>query len=138
MRAKPQHLQIWNPASWGAGRIFIALCYVVPRAVLGAPPSLSHPQHLDLRPPPIHGETLLPSIARPSHPIDLQAYDEDTHSPAARIGPARVMSRPAAMINKFRREGLPLARLWENHSAMLSLGLNAKGKPGLWLVQKTH
>jgi hypothetical protein len=35
-----------------------------------------------------------------------------------------------------RREGLPLARLWENKSALLSLGLNKKGKPGLWIVQK--
>jgi hypothetical protein len=38
----------------------------------------------------------------------------------------------------FRRDGLPVARLWENKSTLLHLGLNQKGKPGLWIVQKTH
>jgi hypothetical protein len=33
---------------------------------------------------------------------------------------------------------VPIARLWESHSALLSLGLNQRGKPGLWLIQKTH
>jgi hypothetical protein len=45
---------------------------------------------------------------------------------------------PVEFANRIRHEGLPLARLWENHSALISLGLNPKGKPGLWLVQKTH
>ena len=45
------------------------------------------------------------------------------------------MPRPQGA-QHVRREGLPLARLWENKSALLSLGLNKKGKPGLWLVQK--
>jgi hypothetical protein len=36
------------------------------------------------------------------------------------------------------REGLPVARLFETKGALLHLGLNPKGKPGLWLVQKTH
>jgi hypothetical protein len=56
----------------------------------------------------------------------------------ADAGEARVMSRAESFARRFHREGLPVARLWENHSALLSLGLNAKGKPGLWLVQKTH
>jgi hypothetical protein len=42
------------------------------------------------------------------------------------------------MARRFHHEGLPVARLWENHSAFLSLGLSPKGKPGLWLIQKTH
>jgi hypothetical protein len=42
-----------------------------------------------------------------------------------------------ALAQRFRRERLPLARLWQNHEAMLSIGLNQRGKPGLWLVQKT-
>ena len=37
---------------------------------------------------------------------------------------------------RLHREGLPMARLWENKSALLSLGLNKKGKPGLWTIQK--
>lgn len=53
---------------------------------------------------------------------------------------AEIGARPAvrSMVEHFHREGLPVARLWENHSALVSLGLNGKGKPGLWLVQKTH
>jgi hypothetical protein len=42
------------------------------------------------------------------------------------------------MVLRFHHEGLPLARLWENKSALVSLGLNPKGKPGLWITQKTH
>jgi hypothetical protein len=44
----------------------------------------------------------------------------------------------SAMAKRFRHEGLPVARLWENHSAFISVGLNGKGRPGIWLVQKTH
>jgi hypothetical protein len=47
-------------------------------------------------------------------------------------------SRAKQIAEHFHREGLPVARLWESHSALLSLGLNGRGKPGLWLVQKTH
>jgi hypothetical protein len=50
----------------------------------------------------------------------------------------RGSNRPEAMVQRFHREGLPVTRLWEGHSGFLSLGLNPKGKPGLWLVQKTH
>jgi hypothetical protein len=43
-----------------------------------------------------------------------------------------------AMVERFHREGLPVARLWQNHTALVSLGLNSKGKPGIWLVQKIN
>jgi len=56
----------------------------------------------------------------------------------ASAGEPRVMSRAESFARRVHREGLPVARLWENHSALISLGLNAKGKPGLWLVQKTR
>lgn len=54
------------------------------------------------------------------------------------VGQERVVGRVQALVERFHREGLPVARLWENHSALLSLGLNSKGKPGIWLVQKTR
>jgi hypothetical protein len=41
-------------------------------------------------------------------------------------------------VQRAHREGLPLARLFETKSALLHLGLSPKGKPGLWLVQKTR
>jgi hypothetical protein len=39
---------------------------------------------------------------------------------------------------RVHREGLPVARILETKSALVSLGLKQKGKPGLWLIQKTH
>jgi len=41
-------------------------------------------------------------------------------------------------VQKVHREGLPVARLFETKSALVHLGLSPRGKPGLWLVQKTH
>jgi hypothetical protein len=48
----------------------------------------------------------------------------------------RIPSRAEEFVRRVHREGLPVARLWENKSALLSLGLNKKGKPGLWIIQK--
>ena len=41
-------------------------------------------------------------------------------------------------MREFHRDGLPVARLWETKSALVHVGLNQKGKPGLWIVQKMH
>jgi hypothetical protein len=46
------------------------------------------------------------------------------------------MSRAEELARRFHREGLPLARLWESHSALVSVGLSPRGKPGIWLIQK--
>src|ERR1700731_541274 len=48
----------------------------------------------------------------------------------------RTMSQAEIFARRIHREGLPVARLWESKSALLSIGLNRKGKPGLWLTQK--
>jgi len=48
----------------------------------------------------------------------------------------KITSRAEEFTRRFHREGLPLARLWETRSAMLSLGLSPRGKPGIWLIQK--
>lgn len=113
----------------------------------------SHAASLDLR-LPLAGE-LMASTAGRSH-LDTSsageetrrlslghrnARNEDRNSIAGFAVPAgqtREMSGVEAFARRFHREGLPLARLWENHSALVSLGLNQKGKPGLWLVQKTR
>ncbi len=44
----------------------------------------------------------------------------------------------AQRIQRIHREGLPIARLWESKSAALSIGLNQRGKPGLWFAQSMH
>jgi len=46
------------------------------------------------------------------------------------------MSKSEEFLRRVHREGVPVVRLWESHTALLSLGLNQGGKPGLWLIQK--
>ena len=77
----------------------------------------------------------LPSLHRQSQVSEttIQLRGFSAAEPAARI-PGRVEE----LALRIHHEGLPLARLWENKSALVSLGLNPKGKPGLWLVQKFH
>jgi hypothetical protein len=48
-----------------------------------------------------------------------------------------VMSQPETLLHRVQREGVPIIRLWNSKSALLSIGLNQKGKPGLWLIQTT-
>ncbi len=68
---------------------------------------------------------------------DRPAYDVSRlPSLGTEVGMAPIRSRAAEFARRVQREGLPLARLWETKSALLSVGLNAKGKPGIWLVQK--
>ena len=97
-------------------------------------------RHLDLRPSMNGIAAVAPALATfPStlhrqtvgaqQPIDLPAM-------GAERAQTRVPSRAEEFARRVRREGLPLARLWENKSALLSIGLNKKGKPGLWIVQK--
>jgi hypothetical protein len=56
----------------------------------------------------------------------------------ATAGNGRQRSRLELFARQVHREGLPIARLWENDAALVHLGLSPKGKPGLWLVQKVH
>jgi hypothetical protein len=53
-------------------------------------------------------------------------------------GRSRSPGRLEEMARRVHQEGLPVARLWESKAALVHLGLNQKGKPGLWIVQKTH
>ena len=103
--------------------------------------AVAHPQHLDLRPPSLHelGPIPAPQADRLSDGRRIfGGHESDLPAKRFEVGETRVMSRAESFARRVRREGLPLARLWENHSALVSLGLNAKGKPGLWLVQKTR
>lgn len=56
------------------------------------------------------------------------------------LGTESARARPTVQefVRRVHREGLPVARLFEGKSALVHLGLNPKGKPGLWLVQKTR
>jgi hypothetical protein len=91
---------------------------------------------LDLRPPQLTGTTE-PRFAE----FGPKAESGDDQRLAS-LGAAMIQERPnnraQAFIQRFHREGLPLARLWQGHAAVVSVGLNPKGKPGLWLVKQTH
>lgn len=115
-----------------------AMCTCAP--ALAAPPQ----RHLDLRAPSHVLETsVFPAIKSslrtfgtahrqdftPQEPIDFPA-----------LGADGMRSRPRIqeLVRRMHQEGLPVARLFESKSALVHLGLSPKGKPGLWLVQKTH
>jgi len=96
-------------------------------------------QHLDLRAPSpavdaSEKTSSFPSMAR-SHNLGSQ---EPVRVPA--LGADGMRSRLAVQdfVRRVHHEGLPVARLFESKSALVHLGLSPKGKPGLWLVQKTR
>jgi hypothetical protein len=107
----------------------------------GMHPESASTAHLDLRPPAIRPADTRELASAPSPPpigsLD-SGKNERTLSPAFGIDETnfREMSKPAIFVDRVRREGLPFARLWESRSALLSIGLSPKGKPGLWLTQK--
>jgi hypothetical protein len=97
----------------------------------------STPQ-LDLRPPIDSMPQVTPaSVARAPHSGNDM---EDPPRPGFGTGEARfpIMSRQETLLQRVHREGVPIVRLWNSKSALLSIGLNQKGKPGLWLIQKVH
>ena len=48
------------------------------------------------------------------------------------------MSPVENMAHNFRRQGLPVARLFQNGNLLVHLRLSPKGKPGLWFVRELH
>lgn len=110
--------------------------------VFASPPSGPRgAARLDLHPIAATPATPEPSDAFPSalhqHPLKAQPQLQLPDLGAA-VTQSRIPSRAEAFARRLHREGLPVARLWQNKSAMVSLGLNDKGKPGLWLIQKVH
>jgi hypothetical protein len=100
-------------------------------------------QHLDLRAPSHAVEpgsiaersySAFPSIAHRERPPAPE------HIELPLLGSDGMHARPTIqdLVHRVHREGLPVARLFETKSALLHLGLSPRGKPGLWLVQKTH
>jgi hypothetical protein len=49
-----------------------------------------------------------------------------------------VTSPAERFVGRVHREGLPIARLWQSESALLSIGLNRRGKPGVWFTKTIH
>jgi hypothetical protein len=99
-------------------------------------------QRLDLR-APSHAEEAV-NLAQKS-PGAFPSMTHRQNSAPERVdlpllGSDSMHARPSIQefVQRVHREGLPVARLFETKSALVHLGLSPRGKPGLWLVQKTH
>jgi hypothetical protein len=93
--------------------------------------------HLDLTPPALDiVKNALNTQSMKPHALGLEERNGLTLG--ADAWQDKPSARMADLVRRVHREGLPVARLWENHSALLSLGLNQRGKPGLWIIQKTR
>jgi hypothetical protein len=132
------HLAILGWCGFGLLSPALASPPIQQKAALHAEPRVS----LDLRPSVAAMAAFEnPPAAFPSglhrQPIGPQ---EDIRLPSLGFESAQAPARGRAQefVSHARREGLPIAKLWQNKSAMVSLGLNQRGKPGLWLVQKIH
>jgi hypothetical protein len=64
-------------------------------------------------------------------------FRSDTHSPA-QAPSGHIMSPMESMAHNFHQDGLPIAKLFQNSTSLVHVGLNPKGKPGLWVVHKLH
>jgi hypothetical protein len=99
-------------------------------------------QHLDLRAPSHAIEAGMASEKSASvFPSMLHRQSPAQEQPeVSTLGSDGMHARPTIQefVHKVHREGLPVARLFETKSALVHLGLSPRGKPGLWLVQKTH
>jgi hypothetical protein len=106
---------------------------------------------LDLRPPResfstvSQGSVALASEPFPSttHHLDFGRSDHASDNRIQRPALAgdlnfRTMSQAEIFARRVHQEGLPIARLFQSKSALLSIGLNKRGKPGLWFSQQSH
>jgi hypothetical protein len=113
----------------------------LPRASGTEKPSLTNiATHLDLRAPTRAPVSEDKSVAFPSAVIHRQfgGVEETAQLPSLGAGNPRLRPPMVELARHIQHEGLPVARLWENKSALVHIGLNQRGKPGLWLVQKIH
>jgi hypothetical protein len=107
-------------------------------------PSVMHlpANRLDLAPPSLPlgtGEKAPESFpASNRHTEAVAGNAEKFGGLSGAIGNQRVPSRAEQLVRNFHRDGLPIARLFQSENSLVHLGLNQKGKPGLWIVEKIH
>src|SRR6202044_1378068 len=99
-----------------------------------APPQnrpLNAAQHLDLSAPSNLIEQSANIGAFRSLASSRRSAVAEEHLQLPSLGSAGMRTQPTLeeRVQQFRRDGLPLARLWENHSSLVHVGLNQKGKP---------
>jgi hypothetical protein len=106
--------------------------FVLTSALAAPPPGRQSQilaQHLDLSAPvhSIESSNDAPSFPSPSHRQTVELS-----------GAMHTQPSVEERLRLLHQEGFPVARLWENKTAVLHLGFNRKGKPGLWIMRKTH
>jgi hypothetical protein len=76
------------------------------------------------------------------HAIRPKEMTGETQTKSANLGDPkdspRIPSRAEQLARNFHRDGLPVARLFQSQNSLVHIGLNPRGKPGLWFVQKLH
>jgi hypothetical protein len=96
-------------------------------------------QRLDLRPPSeiLAGEQA-PGNALGNHRLfgGESPVQAEARAPSPQSG--HIMSPMETVVHNFHQEGLPVAKLFQNNTSLVHIGLNPKGKPGLWIVHKTR
>jgi hypothetical protein len=65
-------------------------------------------------------------------------FDGGRASPPPASQSGHIMSPMESLMHNYRQEGLPMAKLFQSNESLVHLGLNPKGKPGLWIVHKLH
>jgi hypothetical protein len=139
--------RVISAAALEVGALCLLACGAFAAPPQGKPQSrvqsqiLAPAPHLDLR-APSHveaGSSAEKSFsAFPSMAHRQNLAQQQTELPL--LGSDGMHARPTLQdfVQRVHREGLPVARLFETKSALVHLGLSPRGKPGLWLVQKTH
>jgi hypothetical protein len=123
---------------WGVCTLS-GLCIMINAALASPPIGQKGTPRLDLRP---LASVIAPENTSANFPSAMHRQTLGTQNqiqlPALGAGEpqARTPGRIEEFARRVHREGLPVARLWENKSALVSLGLNQRGKPGLWIIQK--
>jgi hypothetical protein len=93
-------------------------------------------------PPPAYldnASTSVASVVFKHSQMSTMAHESPaTSSVAQSLSSARWDDTPQVIqaAKQFKRRGLPLVHLWESEHALLALGLNQRGKPGLYITQK--
>ena len=99
------------------------------------------PRRLDLAAPAMAAapyERAAATLFAPGRQRGAAGASETSLPGLGTAAPARIMSRPEMLVRNFKREGLPLARLFQSENSLVHVGLSPKGKPGLWFVEKLH
>ncbi|HEY2686682.1 MAG TPA: hypothetical protein VGI93_24425 [Steroidobacteraceae bacterium] len=99
--------------------------------------------HLDLAPPAsgaarensFEQRGSFPSAGRPK---SISSENELPMAFSAVNNEPRPQSKIEQLARNFKREGLPVAKLFQSNDALVHIGLSPKGKPGLWLIKKLH